>query len=383
MTGTTFLGFERLRSRRLAQTRVVLGDDRPAALAGVTSRVTLGYALLVLNAVPIEARVPVLAVGSNASISQMQRKFATAGISSVMPLTWAQVTGVRVGVAAMISRWGYVPRAGVRAGVTSRLALNWLDPEQLAPWTRPSWATTAAWWSTATACGWSWSRAKLAGCGIYVPRRVLADPEGKPMDLPREQRQLIETLLSRPAARKLAGGDADAFVTAATDRQRRAALTEALLASEAVPVVSSTGLPGPAIPRPTPQRGRARRPPVRRRAAVAPSPDNLDRRGEPTVAVSPPAGPSWAGPATWSCGRAWTRWPRRRWGRSSRSTPTRCWSTGAIRNGIGVEIGEHVTLAPAGVAHHHVADLLLSTPHSLLCRVQQAELVRPSAGPRC
>src|SRR4029450_4504279 len=133
MTGTTFLPFERLRPRRLAQARVGRGGGRPAALAGVTSRCTLGYALLVLNAVPIEARVPVVAGGSNASISQMEHKFASAGISSVMPLTWAQVTGVRVGVAAMISRWGYVPAAPVfEPGVTSRLALNWLDPEQLA-----------------------------------------------------------------------------------------------------------------------------------------------------------------------------------------------------------------------------------------------------------
>src|SRR5215510_3908052 len=130
MTGTTFLSFERLRARRLAQARVVLGDDRPGALAGVTSRCTLGYALLILNAVPIEARVPVLAVGSNASLAQMQLKFQAAGIWARMPLTWAEVTGVRVGVGAMISRWGYVPAAPVfEAGVTARLAVNWLDPE--------------------------------------------------------------------------------------------------------------------------------------------------------------------------------------------------------------------------------------------------------------
>jgi hypothetical protein len=47
----------------------------------------------------------------------------------------------------------------------------------------------------------------------------------------------------------------------------------------------------------------------------------------------------------------------------------------AIRNGMGLEIGEHVTLAPTGVDRHPLADTLLSTPHSLLCRVQQAELV--------
>ncbi len=381
MTGGSFLAFERLRPRRLAQARVVLGDDRPAALAGGTSRVTLGYALLVLNAVPIEARIPVLAVGSNASISQMQHKFATAGISSVMPLTWAQVTGVRVGVAAMISRWGYVPAAPVfEPGVTSRLALNWLDPEQLAALdeTERGYDRRLVVDGDGTQVELE-SGERLAGCGIYVPRRgVLADPEGKPMDLPREQRQLIETLLSRAGRplRRLAG-DADAFVAAATDRQRRAALAEALLASEAVPVVSSrgptrTGDPASygaaraGLPSPTGAPGALR---------VAPSPDDIDRRGEPTVAISPARGAELGHPSHVVVRSCMDPMAPAAVGRVVEVDTDEVLVDQAIRNGIGVEIGEHVTLEPCGVAHHHVADLLLSTPHSLLCRVQQAELV--------
>ena len=383
MTGTTFLPFERLRARRLAQARVVLGDDRPAALAGVTSRCTLGYALLVLNAVPIEARMPVLAVGSNASISQMQHKFATAGISSVMPLTWAQVTGVRVGVAAMISRWGYVPAAPVfEPGVTSRLALNWLDPEQLGALD----GTEHGYDRRLVIDGVDGVRVdlesgeRLASCGIYVARRgVLADPEGKPMDLPREQRQLLDTLLSR-AGRPLKqlARDPDAFVAvAAGDRQKRAALTEALLASEAVPVVPSTGATRAGDPA-TYGAARAGLPApgeTPRALRVAPSPDDIDRRGEPTVAISPARWDELGHPSHVVVRSCMDPMAPAAVGRVVEAATNEVLVDQAIRNGIGVEIGEHVTLEPTGVDRHHVADMLLSTPHSLLCRVQQAELV--------
>ncbi|HEY7069733.1 MAG TPA: hypothetical protein VH479_06465 [Acidimicrobiales bacterium] len=381
MTGTTFLSFERLRARRLAQARVVLGDDRPAALSGVTSRCTLGYALLVLNAVPIEARVPVLAVGSNASISQMEHKFATAGISSVMPLTWAQVTGVRVGVAAMISRWGYVPAAPVfEPGVTSRLALNWLDPEQL-----EALDETELGYDRRLVVDGDGTRVelesgeRLAGCGIYVPRRgVLAEPEGKPMDLPREQRQLIETLIARAGRplRRLAG-DADAFVAAAADRQKRAALSEMLLSCDAVPVVTSSGPTRPGDPE-TYGAARAGLPPPGDAAGalrVAPSPDEIDRRGEPTVAVSPACWDELGRPSHVVVHSCMDPMAPAAVGRVVEVDTDEVLVDQAIRNGIGVEIGEHVTLEPASVVENHVADLLLSTPHSLLCRVQQAELV--------
>src|SRR4029453_18020458 len=68
-----------------------------------------------------------------------------------------------------------------------------------------------------------------------------------------------------------------------------AALTEALLASEAVPVVAATG-PTRAGDPDTYGRARAGLPPpveVPGALRVAPSPDEIDRRGEPTVAVSP------------------------------------------------------------------------------------------------
>ena len=385
MTGGTFLPFERLRRRRLAQARVILGDDRPAALAAAGSRVTLGYALLILNAVPVEARVPVLAVGSNASLAQMQLKFQAAGISAVMPLTWAEVTGVRIGVAAMISRWGYVPAAPVfEPDVTARLAINWLDPEQLETldeteigYERRLLADGAA---GARVCLESGER--LAGCGIYVSRPgVLAEPgEGsRPMDMPATQRALLDDLLARSRPLRRLARDADAFVTAAAaDALRRDELARVLTSSPGIVVAPWAG-PSVAGDPATYGASRAGLPPpdgVADAVRVAPSPDTIDRRGEPTVVVDA------------------ARWEAM--GRPSHVVVTSCMQpptapaagraipgdTGgeaqvdqAIRNGLGIEIGEYVTLAPTGVARHPFADLTLSTPNSLLCRVQQAELV--------
>jgi hypothetical protein len=384
MTGGPFLQFERLRARRLSQARVVLGDDRPAALGGGMSRVTLGYSLLVLNAVPMEARVPVLAVGSNASIAQMQHKFSSAGISCVMPLTWANVTGVRVGVAAMISRWGYVPAAPVfDPGVATRLAINWLDPEQLDALDE-------------TEVGYDRrlvvndgdavhveldSGEHLRSCGIYVPcRGVMAEPAtGEPLDMPSSQVELIELLIGRGGrqVRRLAG-DAEAFMALATDPERRRGLAEALLGSPAIGVVTSTGPTRPGDPQ---TYGRSRAglpPPVDEPGAVrvAPSPDDINREGEPTIVMAE---------ARWDeLGRPSHVVIRSCMDPSAPEAVGRVIATGddaevlvdqAIRNGMGIEIGEHVALAPTGVPRSLLADALLSRPHSLLCRVQQAELV--------
>ncbi|HET6952009.1 MAG TPA: hypothetical protein VFI47_16630 [Acidimicrobiales bacterium] len=390
MTEGPFLAAEPRRGRRLAQARVVLGSERPAALEVGLSRVSLGFALLALNAVPIEARIPVLAVGSNAAIAQMQSKFRAAGISCVMPFTWADVTGIRVGVAAMVSRWGYVPAAPVfEPAATSRLAVNWLDPEQI-----EALDETEVGYERRLLVEGDGTRVRLesgeelTSAGIYVCREgVLAEPgTGRAMGLP-AQRDLIAGLLARGgrAVRAIAGRDVEGFLRAATERDRRDLLQKALFASPDVPVLPWTapGRSGEPEAYGSGRSGLPSPPDAAGALRVAPSPDGIERRGEQVVLV-----------------------PSERWeamGRPSHVVVRSCMDPLAppavgrvldgepgdevqvdqsLRNGLGVEIGEYVTLEATGVDRHHVADLVLGTPHSLLCRVQQAELVtseRPAA----
>jgi hypothetical protein len=393
VTDGPYLPVEPLPGRRLAQARVVLGADRPAALAVGISRVSLGYALLALNAVPIEARVPVLAVGSNAAIAQMQAKFLAAGISCAMPLTWARVTGIRVGAAAIVSRWGYIPAAPVfEPGVTTRLAVNWLDPEQLRALdeTETGYERRLVDDGDATRVELE-SGERLCTTGIYVSTSgVLADPDGRrPMDLP-SQEELIRQLLARGdrSLRVLAGRGVPGFLRAATDHEGRARLVEALRGSAGIAVLTP----------PTPTRdgelatydaGRGGlAPPAGADGAlqVAPTPDGVDRGGEQAVVL--PA-------ARWQeLGRPSHAVVRSAMDPQAPAAVGRVLAseTGdegdevevdqSIRNGVGVEIGEYVTLEPADLDRHRLADALLGTPQTLLCRVQAAEMVtseRPAA----
>jgi hypothetical protein len=391
VTDGPYLPVEPLPGRRLAQARVVLGADRPAALAVGISRVSLGYALLALNAVPIEARVPVLAVGSNAAIAQMQAKFLAAGISCAMPLTWARVTGIRVGAAAIVSRWGYIPAAPVfEPGVTTRLAVNWLDPEQLRALdeTETGYERRLVDDGDATRVELE-SGERLCTTGIYVSTSgVLADPDGRrPMDLP-SQEELIRQLLARGdrSLRVLAGRGVPGFLRAATDHEGRARLVEALRGSAGIAVLTP----------PTPTRDRelatydagrgGLAPPAGADGAlqVAPTPDGVDRGGEQAVVVVPHG--HWAtsdGPTHVVVRSAMDPQAPAVVGRAlEAATGDEVQVDQSIRNGLGVEIGEYVTLEPAGVDRHRLADALLGTPQTLLCRVQAAELVtseRPAA----
>jgi hypothetical protein len=63
----------------------------------------------------IADRFPVLAVGSNASPAQLERKFSLRGIRPVVPLVKVQVHGIIPGVSAHVSKPGYVPATCVAA----------------------------------------------------------------------------------------------------------------------------------------------------------------------------------------------------------------------------------------------------------------------------
>lgn len=85
-----------------------------------------------LGAEPMAARVPVLAIGSNASAAQLRRKFARLDHWAV-PVTLADVTGLGVAYSAHVSRPGYVPWAPYATGDT-RAALyriTWLTASEV------------------------------------------------------------------------------------------------------------------------------------------------------------------------------------------------------------------------------------------------------------
>ncbi|MFQ3556503.1 hypothetical protein QZN11_06795 [Streptomyces gramineus] len=82
--------------------------------------------------VPGDGRVPVLAVGSNASPAQLQHKMAESGVTGPIPMVRTRVTGVDVGVSAHVSRLGYVSAAPLRSPAAVReLFVVWLDGPQL------------------------------------------------------------------------------------------------------------------------------------------------------------------------------------------------------------------------------------------------------------
>ncbi|MEU1163143.1 hypothetical protein ABZ372_21700 [Streptomyces sp. NPDC005921] len=79
-----------------------------------------------------DGRVPVLAVGSNASPAQLRHKMAEFGVSGPIPMVRGRVTGLDVGVSAHVSRLGYVSAAPVHSPSSVReLFVLWLDGRQL------------------------------------------------------------------------------------------------------------------------------------------------------------------------------------------------------------------------------------------------------------
>ncbi|MER6082084.1 hypothetical protein ABT156_27935, partial [Streptomyces sp. NPDC001833] len=77
-------------------------------------------------------RVPVLAVGSNASPAQLQHKMAESGVIGQIPMVRTRVSGLDVGVSAHVSRLGYVSASPVASPSAVReLFVLWLDGRQL------------------------------------------------------------------------------------------------------------------------------------------------------------------------------------------------------------------------------------------------------------
>lgn len=178
-----------------------------------------GDRLLPLDRLVHPDRVPVLAVGSNASPGQLRHKMAESGITATVPMVRARVTGVDVGVSAHVSRMGYVSASPVEAPRVAReLFVLWLDAEQLAAVDasegvpRPDGNYGRAWLPSPDVRVDLADGTSLPGAYVYVNRHgVLHDGTGVPRTHPGQRELLTELLVGSPALRELYGTTAEEF----------------------------------------------------------------------------------------------------------------------------------------------------------------------------
>ncbi|GAA4597736.1 hypothetical protein GCM10023177_46890 [Streptomyces violaceoruber] len=167
-----------------------------------------------------DGRVPVLAIGSNASPAQLRHKMAEFGTDSPIPMVRSRVTGLDIGVSAHVSRMGYVSASPVGApGTVRELFVLWLDAEQLAVIDASEGVPMAGgnfdrvWLPAPDVRVEPGDGSVLGGAYAYVNRHgVLPDGTGAPRRHPGAQRPLITELLHGSARlRELFGATPEEF----------------------------------------------------------------------------------------------------------------------------------------------------------------------------
>ncbi|MFF0699893.1 hypothetical protein [Streptomyces tendae] len=167
-----------------------------------------------------DGRVPVLAIGSNASPGQLRHKMAEFGVDSPIPMVRSRVTGLDIGVSAHVSRMGYVSASPVGApGTVRELFVLWLDAEQLAVIDASEGVPMAGgnfdrvWLPEPDVRVEPGDGSVLRGAYAYVNRHgVLHDGTGAPRRHPGAQRPLITELLHGSARlRELFGTTPEEF----------------------------------------------------------------------------------------------------------------------------------------------------------------------------
>ncbi|MHC0434262.1 hypothetical protein ACX6XY_29445 [Streptomyces sp. O3] len=213
-----FLRLVPVRGRQLGQWWVESAADG--------GRVPLDDVLSRYGGVGAGARVPVLAVGSNAAPAQLHQKFTRRGVPGAVPMVRAAVGGLRSGVSAHIGRAGYVPAASVlAAGAPAALTVSWLTAAQLA-----ALDDTERHYDRVLLPGARFpvelpSGERLAACQAYAGKHgCLLAGDGTPLGL-LPQRALLTALLERSAAlRELLGTTPESAVAlAAADEAVREA----------------------------------------------------------------------------------------------------------------------------------------------------------------
>lgn len=166
-----------------------------------------------------DGRVPVLAVGSNASPAQLQHKMAESGTSGPIPMVRTRVSGLDVGVSAHVSRLGYVSASPLRSPTSVReLFVVWLDGPQLEVIDAsegvplPGGNFGRAWLPAPHVRVMLADGTALPGVHAYVNRHgVLHDGTGAPRRHPGERALLTDLLGESAELRKLFGGTPEEF----------------------------------------------------------------------------------------------------------------------------------------------------------------------------
>ncbi|UGY95151.1 hypothetical protein [Streptomyces gobiensis] len=191
--------------------------DRPGLLSGGE--------LLPLRGYDAAGRVPVLAVGSNASPAQLSYKLARAGVSGTVPMVPVRVRGVGVGLSGHISRVGYVSASPwLLLGRESALVVTWLEEAQLAAVDRTELPFKRAFLPadefpvTVPGDGADIAGASFIGAYVYVNRRgVLGYPDGS-LRAGGEQRSVLAGLLRQSVRlRELFGATPESWVRRARE----------------------------------------------------------------------------------------------------------------------------------------------------------------------
>lgn len=177
---------------------------------------------------PVAGRLPVIAVGSNASPGQLAHKLARLGLPAAVPMVPVRLRGIGVGHSAHIGRAGYVAAAPYTdPEARGTLVVSWLDPAQLAAVD----ATELPNYRRVALPGGAYGMTlptgeRLDAAHVYVSvRGLLADPAtGLPRPGGGDQAVLLDALLdASPRLRELLGPDAATWVRrAAGDPELRA-----------------------------------------------------------------------------------------------------------------------------------------------------------------
>jgi hypothetical protein len=164
-----------------------------------------------MGVVLLSQRTPVVAVGSNASPDQLRAKLAQVTDHTLaVPMSLTRVQGLAPGVAAYVSRSGYVPATPIRTpGEAHDLFAVWLDDDQLVRMdaTEPN-----------------YHRRQIPGQEgqIYTSKHgCLLDENGNQRRL-RPQRELIKELVAEsPALKSIAGHNPEEWLERMRPREIR------------------------------------------------------------------------------------------------------------------------------------------------------------------